>query len=244
VGYDNIDVDEARSRGVVVTNTPGVLTDATADLAMALILAVTRRLGEGERMIRAGRRWKWGLDFMLGHGLQGRELGIVGMGAIGAAVARRARAFGMRVSYAGPRPAPEDLEVELAATHLALPELLERADVVSIHAPLRADTRHLIGAPELALMKPSSYLVNTARGPIVDEEALVAALRSGAIAGAALDVFEEEPRVHPGLASLENVVLIPHLGSATFETRAAMAELAAQNAVAVASGGKPLTPVA
>ncbi len=243
VGYDNIDVEAARSRGVAVANTPGVLTDATADLTMALILAVTRRLGEGERLIRAGREWRWGLDFMLGHGLQGRELGIVGLGSIGAAVGRRARAFGMRVAYAGPSPAPEDRVGALEAVHLPLSELLGRADVVSIHTPLRQETFHLIGAAELAAMKASAYLVNTARGPIVDEEALVAALRAGEIAGAAMDVFEDEPRVHPGLVALENVVLAPHLGSATVETRAAMAELAARNAVAVAGGSAPLTPV-
>jgi len=243
VGYDNVDLEAARSRGVVVTNTPGVLTDATADLAMALILAITRRVGEGERLIRAGREWGWGLGFMLGDGLQDRELGIVGLGAIGAAVGRRARAFGMRVCYAGPRPAREDRVAELEATHLDLGDLLARADVVSIHAPLREDTRHLIGGAELAAMKPSAYLVNTSRGPVVDEAALVEALRGDVIAGAALDVFEDEPRVHPGLTAMENVVLLPHLGSATVETRVAMAELAARNAIEVTAGRPALTPV-
>jgi len=243
VGYDNIDVDAARSRGVIVTNTPGVLTDATADLAMALILALTRRIGEGERLLREGRDWRWGLGFMLGRGIQDRELGIVGLGAIGAAVARRARAFGMRISYAGPRPAAAAAVQELGAARRSLPELLESADVVTIHAPLRPDTRRLIGARELTMMKPGAYLVNTARGQIVDEQALVAALAAGEIAGAGLDVFESEPRVHPSLLGMENVVLLPHLGSATVETRAAMAELAARNAVAVAAGRAALTPV-
>ncbi len=243
VGYDNVDLPAARERDVVITNTPGVLTDATADLAMALILAVTRRVGEGERLIRGQAEWRWGLDFMLGHGIQGGELGIVGMGAIGSSVARRARAFGMEVSYSSPRPVPPARLGGLDAVERSLPDLLATADVVSIHAPLRPETRHLIGAAELAAMKPAAYLVNTARGPIVDEGALVEALRDGRIAGAALDVFEEEPRVHPGLLELDNVVLLPHLGSATVETRTAMAELAARNAVAVAGGGEALTPV-
>lgn len=243
VGYDNIDVDPAARRGVVVTNTPGVLTDATADLAMALILIATRRLGEGERLIRAGRPWAWHMFFMLGSGLQGKTLGIVGLGAIGRATARRARAFGMRVAYSARRPAPQEVAAELAAERLELDELLASADVVSLHCPLTAETRHLINAERLRRMKASACLVNTARGPIVDEAALVEALRDGVIAGAGLDVFEREPEVHPGLAELENAVLVPHLGSATEETRTAMAKLAARNAIAVLSGEEPPTPV-
>ena len=243
VGYDNIDVEAAARRGVVVTNTPGVLTEATADLAMALILTVTRQLGEGERLIRAGRPWAWHMFFMLGAGLQGKTLGIVGLGGIGRATARRARAFGMRVAYSARRPAPQEVVVELGAERLELDELLASADVVSLHCPLTPDTRHLIDADRLRLMTPGAYRVNTARGPLVDEAALVAALRVGAIAGAALDVFEREPAVDPWLLELENAVLVPHLGSATEETRTEMANLAARNAVAVVRRQGPLTPV-
>jgi glyoxylate reductase len=244
VGYDNVDVDAATEHGVIVTNTPGVLTDATADLAMALILAVTRRLGEGERLLRAGTPWSWDMSFMLGTSLAGKALGVVGLGAIGQATARRARAFGMNVLYSGPRRAPEAVEQALGgARHLELDPLLESADAVSIHCPLSPATRHLIDAERLGRMRPSAYLINTARGPIVDEAALVAALQAKTIAGAALDVFEHEPAVHPGLLELDNVFLAPHLGSATVETRTAMAMLAARNAVAVLNGGQPPTPV-
>lgn len=229
VGYDNVDVAAAAERGVVVTNTPGVLTDATADLAMALILALTRRLGEGERLLRAGRPWSWHMSFLLGISLAGKTLGIVGPGQIGRATARRAQAFGMEVVYAGRTG--------------GLEELLATADVVSLHVPLTPATHHLINAERLRRMRPSACLINTARGPIVDEAALVRALEDGVIAGAALDVFEHEPNVHPGLLKLENVVLTPHLGSATIETRTAMAELAARNVVSVLTGGPPLTPV-
>jgi glyoxylate reductase len=244
VGYDNVDISAATEHGVLVTNTPGVLTDATADLAMALILNITRRLGEGERMVRTGEKWSWSMFFMLGRGLTGKTLGVIGLGAIGQATARRALAFGMRVAYAGPRRVPAAIEEQLgAAPHLPLDELLSVADVVSIHCPLTPETRHLIDSERLALMRPDAYLVNTARGPIVDEAALVEALKRGAIAGAALDVFEHEPDVHPGLLELENVVLIPHLGSATVETRTAMGVLAARNAIAVLNGQRPLTPI-
>jgi glyoxylate reductase len=243
VGYDNVDVPEATRRGILVTNTPGVLTDATADLTLALILMITRRLGEGERIVRAGERWSWSMFFLLGMGLQGKRLGIVGLGAIGTAVARRARAFGMRIAYAGRRRADPDLESELEATRLELNELLARADVVSLHVPLSEETRHLIDAERLRTMKPTAYLVNTARGPIVDEAALAEALRDGSIAGAALDVFEREPEVDPGLLELDNAVLVPHLGSATVETRTAMAVLAARNAIAAVRGEPPPTPV-
>ena len=244
VGYDNIDVAACTARGVVCTNTPGVLTDATADLALALILASTRRLGEAERMIRAGGTWSWSMFFMLGSGLQGKTLGIVGLGKIGTATARRARAFGMEIAYTGRRQADPALEAELGATRLELDELLATADVVSIHCPLSDATRHLIDARRLGLMKPTAHLVNTSRGPVVDEAALAAALAAGTIAGAGLDVFEHEPAIEPALYELENVVLIPHLGSATIETRTAMGVLAAQNAVAVLAGEPPLTPIA
>ena len=243
VGYDNVDLAACAARGVVVTNTPGVLTDATADIAMALILMVTRRLGEGERLIRSAQPWKWGLHFHLGASLRAKTLGIVGLGQIGKATAHRARAFGMEIVYSGRTRAPAEVEAALDAQHLSLDDLLTTADVVSLHCPLRPETRHLIGAPELARMKPTAFLVNTARGPIVDEEAVVAALRDGVIAGAGLDVFEHEPDVNPGLLELENAVLLPHLGSATVETRTAMAVLAAQNVAAVFSGKPPLTAV-
>jgi glyoxylate reductase len=241
VGFDNVDLAACARRGVVVTNTPGVLDDATADLAFALILAATRRLGEGERLVRADRPWRWGMGFMLGHDLRGGRLGIVGLGGIGARVAARGRAFGMDIAYTARHESSAAAELE--ATRLDLAELLASSDVISLHAPLTAETKHMIGARELALMKPTARLVNTARGAVVDEAALAAALRDGTIAAAGLDVFEHEPEVHPGLLELENVVLVPHLGSATVETRAAMAELAARNAIAVAAGEVPPTPV-
>lgn len=244
VGYDNVDVEAAARRGIVVTNTPGVLDDATADLTMALILAATRRLGEGDRLIRAGRPWTWGMSFMLGSGLRGKLLGIVGLGGIGRRVAERARSFGMEIAYHSRHPAPAEVEAELGAERLPLEQLLARADVVSLHCPLTPETHHLIGASELAAMKPTAVLVNAARGPVIDEPALAAALAAGEIAAAGLDVYEREPQVEPALLGLENVVLSPHLGSATVETRAAMAELAARNAISVLRGEGALTPVA
>jgi glyoxylate reductase len=243
VGFDNIDLRAAGRRGVLVTNTPGVLDDATADLTLALLLAAVRRLGEGERLIRSRRPWAWGMSFMLGSDLRGKRLGIVGLGKIGSRVARRARAFGMTIAYHGRSAAPAELAAELEAERLDLDDLLSSADVLSLHCPLTEETRHLIGARELALMKPTATLVNTARGPVVDERALAEALREGRIAAAGLDVYEREPAVEPGLLGLENVVLSPHLGSATVETRAAMAELAARNAIAAVRGESPLTPV-
>jgi len=243
VGYDNIDVTACDERGIRVTNTPGVLTDATADVAFGLLLSVTRRLGEGERLVRSGARFVWGFDTLLGVGLQGRRLGVVGMGAIGAAVARRARAFGMTVAYHNRRPVAAELAAELGAIRLELDDLLATSDVVSLHCPYTPATHHLIDAAALARMRPTAFLVNTARGKIVDEEALVEALQRGTIAGAGLDVFEHEPNVHPGLRELDNVALAPHIGSATIETRTAMAVLAAENAVAVLQHREPLTPV-
>jgi glyoxylate reductase len=243
VGYDNVDLEAAAARGVAVANTPGVLDDATADLTMGLILTAARRLGEGERLIRSGRPWAWSMSFMLGRDLRGKRLGIVGLGAIGSLVARRARAFGMEIAYSGRRDADPSLVAELEAQRLDLDELLATADVLSLHCPLTAQTRHLISAARLARMKPGSILVNAARGPVVDEAALVEALASGPLAAAALDVYEHEPQVHPGLIELENVTLVPHLGSATVETRAAMAELAAANAIAAVRGEPLPTPV-
>jgi glyoxylate reductase len=243
VGYNNIDVAECRGRGVIATNTPGVLTDATADIAMALILMVTRRLGEGERIVRSNRRWQWGMFMLLGTSLQGRRLGIIGMGAIGQALAKRAKAFGMTVAYSNRTAVSADIEAELGADRLSLDELLATSDIVTINCPYSAETHHLIGPDQFELMRSSAYLINTARGPIVDEAALVRALRSGAIAGAGLDVYEHEPMLEPGLNELDNAVLIPHLGSATVETRAAMATLAARNTVAVLGGQPALTPI-
>jgi glyoxylate reductase len=244
VGFDNIDVPAARARGVVVTNTPDVLTDAVADFAMGLILDVTRRVTEGDRLVRAGGWTGWALDFMVGPELRGRQLGVVGYGRIGRATARRARAFGMRIAYV---PSGEDEAQQVAdrdeAVGMPLDELLATSDIVTLHVPLSPATRHMIGARELSLMKRTAYLVNTARGPVVDEAALASALRARTIAGAALDVYEREPVVHPDLLPLENVVLAPHLGSATMETRTAMAMLAARNVVEVLQGRPPLTPI-
>lgn len=243
VGYDNIDVPACTERGITATNTPGVLTEATADIAFGLILMATRRLGEGERLIRAGQPWKWGMFFLLGSSLQGKTLGVVGMGGIGLATARRAKAFGMEIVYQSRSEIDPAIAAELGARRVDLDELLAVSDVVSLHCPYGPNTHHLIGAEQLAAMKDTAYLVNTARGPIIDEAALATALREGEIAGAGLDVFEQEPKVHPWLLELENVVLVPHLGSATVETRTAMAVLAADNALAVLQGELPPTPI-
>ncbi|MGP4115308.1 2-hydroxyacid dehydrogenase [Streptomyces sp. 4N509B] len=243
VGHDNLDVEALRSRGVAVTNAPGVLTEATADLAFGLLLSVTRRLGEGERLLRARRPWSFDLGFMLGTGLTGKRLGVVGLGRIGQAMARRALAFGMEVVYSGRRRAPLAVERELRATHLPFRQVLRTADVVTLHCPLTAQTHHLIDAAALADMKRSAFLINTTRGPVVDEAALADALTEGRLAGAGLDVFEHEPAVEPRLLGLDNVALSPHLGSATVETRTAMARLAADNVRAVLDGRPPLTPV-
>ena len=238
VGYNNIDVAACRARGVVVTNTPDVLTNACADFTWALILAITRRLGEGERVVRAGAWTGWALDYMLGTELRGKQLGIVGMGRIGRAVAEKAPAFGMQVAYSARTPAALE-----AAVYMPLDRLLATSDVVSLHCPSTEETRHLINEKALMRMKRSAYLINTSRGPVVDEAALARALRDGRFAGAALDVYEREPIVHSDLLPLENVLLIPHLASATTETRTAMADLAVSNALAVLDGRPPLTPV-
>lgn len=239
VGYNNIDVAEATRRNILVTNTPGVLTNATADLAMALILSVGRRVVEGDRLVRGGQFRFWAPFHFLGHEISGKTLGIIGLGRIGRAVARRAAGFDMPVVYHNRHRLDPDGEQALGATYLPFEELLARADIISLHVPLTPETRHLIGPRELARMKPSACLINTARGPVVDENALLAALQDQRIAGAGLDVYEDEPALTPGLVDLDNVVLLPHVGSATFETRHRMAEMAVDNLLAGLAGQKP-----
>jgi len=244
VGYDNVDVAACAARGIHVTNTPDVLTEATADVAFGLLLAAARRIAEGDRLVRNGGFERWSPTFMLGAAVHGATLGIVGMGRIGRAVARRARGFGMHVLYTQRSRLPEPLERALGCTYVAsLDELLAWADAVSIHCPLNADTRHLFDAERLGRMKRGAVLVNTARGPIVDEAALAHALEHGPLFAAGLDVYEDEPRVHPALLARENVVLAPHVGSAEPATRAAMARVAAENVLRVLAGEAPLTPV-
>jgi glyoxylate reductase len=229
VGYDNIDLAAATARGIWVSNTPGVLTDATADLTFALILGLARRIVEGEAMIRAGEWKSWAPFLFLGTEVSGKTLGIIGLGQIGRAVARRAMGFDMRIIYHSRRRMDEKEEKGLNATYVGLEELLSEADFVSLHVTLTNESRHLIGAPELSRMKPTAYLINASRGPVVDERALVQALQAKKIAGAGLDVYENEPVLTPGLLELNNVLLLPHVGSATLETRTAMARLAAEN---------------
>lgn len=237
VGYDHIDLAAARARGIAVTNTPGVLTEDTADLALALMLMACRRLGEGERELRAGRWTGWRPTHHLGTRLAGKTLGIVGMGRIGLAVARRAvHGFGMRLLYTSRSPLPAGEAAALDAVRVELEELLAGSDVVSLHLPSDETTRNLIDGRRLALMPPHAILVNTSRGDIVDEAALAEALREGRLAGAGLDVYAREPRVDPGLLALPNVVLLPHLGSATIESRTAMGVRAFENLVAWAEG--------
>jgi glyoxylate reductase len=239
VGYDNIDVPAATERGILVTNTPGVLTETTADFAFALLLAAARRMIEADNFARSGQWKQWKLDLLLGTDAHHATLGIIGLGRIGQAVARRARGFAMQVLYASPRRAAPEIEQELGARYVSLETLLRESDFVSLHVPLKPETRHLIGAPQLALMKKTAILINTTRGPVVDEEALVAALREGRICGAGLDVFEREPEIHPVLPALPNVVLAPHLGSASRQTRLRMVELAAENLLAALDGHTP-----
>ena len=243
VGYNNIDVAACKNKNVLVTNTPGVLTDATADIAVALILMTTRRLSEGERVIRNQEPWAWGMFYMLGSSIQNQTLGIVGMGQIGIATALRAKSFGMKIIYTRRNRLDEKIEKELSAQYVSLDELLQQSDIVSLHCPYSAETHHLISDAQLSKMKKSSYLINTARGPIVNEEALANALINKTIAGAGLDVYEHEPKVNEKLLKLNNVVLLPHLGSATVETRTAMATTAANNALEILSGNKPINPV-
>jgi glyoxylate reductase len=249
VGYNNIDIPAATARGIMVGNTPGVLTDATADVAMLLILGTARRVVEADRMVREGRFHGWEPELMLGHDVSGRVLGLAGFGRIARATARRALGFGMEVLFS-PRPPAErrvgDEELgEFAGRVTQVPwaELVERSDFLSLHVPLSEETRHLVDGGVLARMRPNAILVNTARGPIVDEAALVDALREGSIAGAGLDVYEDEPRLAPGLAELPNTVLLPHVGSATVPVRDEMARLSALNAIAMAKGELPPHPV-
>jgi len=242
VGFDNVDLDATKERGVVVTNTPEVLNETTADTAFMLLLAAARRLGEGERLVRAGSFEAWGPKMLLGPDVWGKRLGFIGFGRIGQAVARRARGFDMEILYTG-RSRREDAEEEFGARYLELDELLETSDFVSIHTPLTEETTHLIGAEELERMKPRAVLVNTSRGPVVDEGALADALEEGRIFAAGLDVYEEEPEVHSKLLELENVVLAPHIGSASIETRDKMAVTAAEDLRAVLRGEQPKNPV-
>lgn len=237
VGVDNIDLDAARARGIAVTNTPGVLTEDTADIALALILMVARRLGAGERTLRAGEWRGWGPTDQLGTSLTGKRLAIVGMGRIGQALARRARALGMRIAYHSRHRVGAEVEAALAARFWPeLDAMLAKADFISLHAPYSAATHHLVGRRRLTLLKPHAFLINTARGAIVDEDALIERLQTGAIAGAGLDVYTNEPHVDPRLLALENVVLLPHLGSATVETRTAMGMKVVDNILALQEG--------
>jgi glyoxylate reductase len=243
VGYNNVDVAAARRRGIVVTNTPDVLTETTADFAWALLMAAARRVVEADRYARTGQWKSWTWDLLWGLDVHGKTLGVVGFGRIGRAVARRAGGFGMRVLYQDAMRADPETERRLNATAVDLETLLREADFVSLHTPFLPETRHLIGEAALQKMKKTAILVNAARGPIVDEAALVRALTEGWIAGAGLDVFEEEPTIHPGLPPLANVVLAPHIASASYDTRMAMATLAVRNCLAVLEGHPPLTPV-
>ena len=242
VGFNNVDVAAATRRGVVVTNTPGVLTETTADFTWALLLAAARRVAEADAFTRAGQFKEWGLLLLLGGDVFGKTLGILGLGRIGLAVARRAHGFGMRILYHDAIRDPR-AERELGVIYQDKDTVLREADFVTLHLPLLPETHHYIGGPELRAMKRTAYLVNAARGPIVDEAALVHALQEGWIAGAGLDVYEDEPRVHPGLLACRNAVLAPHIASASVETRHLMARIAVQNALAVLEGRRPANPV-
>ena len=239
VGYDNIDVPACTRHSVAATNTPGVLDDTTADFAWTLLMAVARRLIEGDSLLRSGNWPGWNLDQLCGADVWGKTLGIWGFGRIGREVARRSLGFKMRVIYYSNHPAPEDVERELHAEYVDRDRLLAESDFLSLHVPLTPNTHHLISAETLSRMKRTAFLINTTRGPVVDEAALAAALGSGVIAGAALDVFENEPKVHPALIPLKNVVLAPHMGSASIETRTKMAVMAVQNVVALFQGKLP-----
>lgn len=240
VGYDHIDVAACTRRGIAVTNTPGVLDDTTADLAWALLMAVARRIVEGDTWVRSGTWNGWDLDQLVGGDVHLKTLGIIGFGRIGQRMARRALGFDMRVVYASRRRAPSELENELRAEFVPMDRLLAESDFVSLHVPLLPDTRHLINAASFSKMKRTAYLINTTRGPVVDEAALVEALNSAQIAGAGLDVYEHEPKVHRGLLALKNVVLTPHIGSASVETRTKMAVMAGENVAALFAGKRPM----
>ena len=241
VGFDNIDVEACTRHGVLACNTPEVLTETTADTAFALIMAAARRIAEGDRFVRSGAPWIWGPLMMLGQDVHHATLGVVGFGRIGQTLARRARAFSMRVIYYDMFRPPAEVEQELAAQYQDLEDLLRESDFVSLHTSLTSQTRHLINAERLAMMKPTAVLVNTSRGPVIDEAALAEALKQGQIFAAGLDVFEREPDVHPGLLVCDNAVLIPHLGSATVKTRLAMAGLAVDNLLAALEDTRPPT---
>ncbi len=243
VGYDNIDLRAATARGIKVSNTPDVVTNATADLTFSLMMACARRIVEADRIVRAGEFSSWTPFGFLGTEVSGKILGIVGMGAIGKAVARRAKGFNMPVLYFKRRRLTEAEELELNATYVELPTLLKQSDYVSLHVDLNEETRGLIGKEQLHMMKPSAFLINVARGPVLDESALVEALRDGVIKGAGLDVYQNEPELTMGLTELRNVVLLPHIGTATIETRIAMADLAVRNLIQGLTGQKPVTCV-
>jgi glyoxylate reductase len=243
VGYNNVDVGAATRRGVVITNTPDVLTDTTADFAWSLLMAAARRVAESDRYIREGRWKTWDFSLLWGGDIHGKTLGIVGFGRIGRAVAKRARGFDMKILYQDSIAADAVVERELHASRTDLATLLRESDFVTLHTPLVPETRHLINAEALRAMKKTAYLVNASRGPVVDEAALVQALKEGWIAGAGLDVFEHEPDLHPGLISLPNVVLAPHIGSASNDTRIKMSVLAVENCLAVLEGRTPPTPL-
>lgn len=238
VGYNNIDVDSATRRGILVTNTPGVLTETTADFTWTLLMAAARRVVEGDRYVRAGRFTEWKLTMLLGGDIYGKTLGILGLGRIGKAVARRAQGFEMRILYYDV-VRDQAAERELGVVHATKEEILREADFLTLHVQLLPETRHYIGERELRMMKPTAYLINASRGPVVHEAALVRALREKWIAGAGLDVYEEEPKIHPGLMGLENVVLAPHIGSASHETRLKMATMAVENCLSALSGKRP-----
>lgn len=243
VGFNNIDVEAAKSAGVIVTNTPGVLSNTVAEYAFALIMAVTKRIPEADRFTRAGKYEGWAPELLLGSDLEGKTLGIVGAGAIGRMVAEKAqKGLGMKVIYSDIKDC-EELEAAIDCTYVSLETVMAEADIISVHTPLLPATHHLINAEQIARMKPTSYLINTSRGPVVEEAALAVALKEGKIAGAGLDVFEEEPAVHPDLMELDNVVITPHIASASRETRDKMSLMAAENIIAVLSGGEPVNPV-
>ncbi|MCK4580359.1 MAG: D-glycerate dehydrogenase [Dehalococcoidia bacterium] len=239
VGYNNIDVDCATEKGIMVTNTPDVLTETTADLTWVLLMAIARRIAEADRFTRAGKFSKFDPYLLLGSDIYGQTLGIVGLGRIGQAVARRASGFDMKVLYYDVQPAAQEIETRYKAKYVDLDTLLKQSDFVTLHVPLIDSTHHLMDKDRLSLMKRTAFLINASRGAVVDEEALVKVLKEGGIAGAGLDVYEKEPQLSPGLTELDNVVLIPHLGSATLQTREAMAELAAENVVAGLAGETP-----
>jgi D-3-phosphoglycerate dehydrogenase len=238
VGYDNVDVESATKHGIWVSNTPGVLTDTTADMAWALIFTVARRIVEADKFLRAGKFNGWSATMLLGGDVYGKTLGVVGVGRIGAAVARRTTGFNMKVLYTDVRP-NEELEKEIGAKKVDMETLLKESDFVSVHVPLMPETEHLIDKKAIEMMKPTAYLINTSRGPVIDEAALADALRDKVIAGAGLDVYEKEPEVHPGLIGLDNVVLTPHTASGSIETRSKMSVMAATNVVAVLDGKTP-----